>query len=336
MNDSRTVVSPLADILFSRSGVPLSTAGVTVALVALLAFAVGAGPVQAQSDEAAEQADADTLKTWSVDASASLAASQAAYREWREGGVNTLTFISSIDGTAEKRGRRWTQTHDLRLAFGIIDQQEQELRKSDDLIRLASNFRYQGDGFFAIFKPTVAANLRTQFAYGFNYTENPYSDADNVDPSNPRLNEEAPVRTSSFFSPAFIQEAVGLTYEPTDFFSVRFGSALKQTIVLDQDTRVLYDVDRDKAARLEGGADLEVNFNYELATNVRYKTRVGAFYAFNQTENPPDVIWENLVTLKVNDWLTTNFEFVALYDKNTVDAIQMKEILSVGVSFVLI
>jgi hypothetical protein len=292
--------------------------------------------VQAQDDSGEAEAEADTVGVWSVDLAASLNASQAAYREWREGGVNSLTFSSSIDGTAEKIGNRWSQTHDLRLAFGIIDQEEQMVRKSDDLIRLASNYRYRGSGFFATFKPTVAANLRTQFAYGFNYTDNPYPDA-GADPAvNPRVDQEAPVRTSSFFSPAFIQEAIGLTYEPADYFSVRLGVASKQTVVLDQDARVLYDVDRDKAARIEGGADLEVNFNREIATNVRYKSRVGAFYAVSGFEDPPDVIWENLITLKVNDWLNTNFEFVAVYDKNTVDAIQLKEVLSVGVSFVLI
>jgi hypothetical protein len=40
--------------------------------------------------------------------------------------------------------------------------------------------------------------------------------------------------------------------------------------------------------------------------------------------------------MKVNDWLSTNLEFVALYDQNTVDAIQLKEVLSVGVSFALL
>jgi hypothetical protein len=241
--------------------------------------------------------------------------------------------VSSIDATAEKQGEVWSQTHDMRLAFGLINQEEQELRKSDDLIRLASNFRYQGSGFFATFKPTVAANLRTQFATGFNYTENPYTD---LAPDNPRADDNEPVRTSSFFAPAFIQEAIGLTYEPRDWFSVRLGVASKQTVVIDEDTRVLYDVDRNQVARIEGGGDLEVNFNREIATNIRYKSRIGAFYAVNAIDSPPDVIWENLITMKVNDWLSTNLEFVALYDQNTVDAIQLKEVLSVGVSFALL
>ena len=303
-----------------------------LALLFLVLLVAGAtAPAAAQSNDA--EADTSRADAWTIDAVTSLSASQAAYREWREGGVNSVTFVSSIDATAERRTDAWSQTHDLRLAFGLINQEEQELRKSDDLIRLASNFRYQGSGFFATFKPTVAANLRTQFATGFDYTDNPYTD---LAPTNPRADDEEPVRTSSFFAPAFIQEAIGLTYEPRDWFSVRLGVASKQTVVIDPDTRVLYDVDRDRTARIEGGADLEVNVNREIATNVRYKSRLGAFYAVNAVEDPPDAIWENLITLKVNDWLSTNLEFVALFDQNVVDAIQLKEVLSVGVSFALI
>jgi len=304
----------------------------SLAVAVLLLGGAGFFSVAAAQSDGGE-ADTTNADGWTVDAVTSLSASQAAYREWREGGVNSLTFVSSIDATAEKRGEVWSQTHDARFAFGLINQEEQELRKSDDLIRLASNFRYQGSGFFATFKPTVAANLRTQFATGFNYTENPYTD---LAPDNPRADDNEPVRTSSFFAPAFIQEAIGLTYEPRDWFSVRLGVASKQTVVIDEDTRVLYDVDRDQVARIEGGGDLEVNFNREIATNIRYKSRLGAFYAVNAIDSPPDVIWENLITMKVNDWLSTNLEFVALYDQNTVDAIQLKEVLSVGVSFALL
>lgn len=322
------------DCLMTFRSPSSSLAVCTASLAGLCLLVIGwmAPSALAQSDDASE-ASPDTVDAWSVDLVTSFSGSQAAYREWREGGVNSLTFTSSIDGTAEKEGGRWTQTHDLRLSFGLINQEERSLRKSEDLIRLATNFRYRGDGFFAQFKPTIAGNLRTQFAYGFNYTDNPYVD---LAPNNPRADESAPVRTSSFFSPAFIQEAIGLTYEPTDYFSARLGVASKQTIVTDEDTRVLYSVDTDKLARVEGGADLEINFSREIATNVRYKTRVGGFYAVNQTDNPPDVIWENLITMKVNSWLSTNFEFVAMYDKDTVDAIQLKEILSVGVSFSLL
>ena len=42
------------------------------------------------------------------------------------------------------------------------------------------------------------------------------------------------------------------------------------------------------------------------------------------------------MSLRVNDWLSTELEFVALYNENVSDAVQIKEVLSVGVTFSLI
>jgi hypothetical protein len=38
----------------------------------------------------------------------------------------------------------------------------------------------------------------------------------------------------------------------------------------------------------------------------------------------------------VNDWLSTDLQFVALFDRDITNAIQLKETISVGVSFTLI
>lgn len=268
--------------------------------------------------------------TWTRNLTGNLSGSQAAYKDWQEGGLNSLSLSTSISGRAERSSRRWGQTHELRLTFGFINQEEEEFRKSEDLIRLQSSFRYKGNGFFRVLNPTIAANLRTQFAKGFDYSGNPFPSG------TPQANEDAPVQTSAFFSPAFFIESLGLTYEPAEWYSMRLAAATKQTVVLNEDLRVLYDVDLDKAARVEAGAEFAAALNREIAENVRYTSNFNAFFSFNQTDDPPDFIWENVFTMKVNSWLSTQFEFVALFDKNTTDAIQLKEVLSLGVSFVLI
>lgn len=277
----------------------------------------------------AQDASADT-SLWVRDVTGKLAGSQAAYRNWQEGGLNSVALTASINGRAEKQGTRWGQTHELRLAFGFIDQEGEEFRKSDDLIRLQSNLRYTGNGFFRIFKPTIAANGRTQFAKGFDFSGNPFPD------DAPQAGQEAPVQTSEFLAPAFFTESLGLTYEPTAWLSLRLGAASKQTVVLVQDLRVLYDVDIDQATRIEAGSEFAAGFNRELAENVRLTSNFNAFYSLNETGSLPDFIWENVLSMKVNSWLSTELEFVALYDQNTTDAVQLREVLSVGVSFVLI
>ena len=259
-----------------------------------------------------------------------FSASQAAYKDWQEGGLNSLSFSISLDGGAEKKGEMWAQAHTMRLALGFLDQEGREIRKSEDLIRLHSDLQFQGNGFFKQFNPTLAGDLRTQFASGFNYSNNPYPDG------HPRDGEDTPVQTSAFFSPGTITESLGLTYEPTESLSLLLGVASKQTIVLERDFRVLYGLDRSKTVRTEAGGQFSSNLDYDITENIRYRSQLNAFFALDQLNNPPDVIWENVLNLQVNSWLSTDLEYVAIYDEDTSKVIQMKEVISVGVTFSLL
>jgi hypothetical protein len=122
----------------------------------------------AAPDAHAQEEEIPDDGTWNSSLVGKLSGSQAAYRNWQEGGLSTLALISSVDGKFVRGGEHWIQTYELRLAFGIVQQDTLEVRKSDDLIRLGAGLQYQGDGFLRTFRPTIAAALRTQFAAGFN------------------------------------------------------------------------------------------------------------------------------------------------------------------------
>lgn len=280
------------------------------------------GPAVLTESPTSDTADAE----WNYELTGKISVSQAAYKDWQEGGVNSLAFTTSLDGAIEREGEEWAQAHSLRLVLGFIDQEDREVRKLEDLIRLQSALQYQGDGFFRYFNPTLAGNLRTQFAKGFNYSENPYPD------DHPLADEEPPIQTAAFFAPGTITESVGLTYEPVDQFSLRFGVATKQTIVTEPDLRVLYGVEEDKTVRVEAGGQFVSKLDQRLSESIRYRSQLNVFFAVNQLENPPDVIWENVINLEVNDWLSTDVEFVALFDEDTARTIQIKEVISVGLS----
>ncbi len=290
----------------------LLTLGTVVLTIVLGAAAL---PAQAQAPDPAP----DT--TWTYDVTGRLSAAQAAYRNWQEGGLNTLSVSSSIDGRAIQRTTRWKQTYEMRLVFGIIQQDTLAVRKSEDLIRLGAALQYRGDGFFRVFNPTIAAGLRTQFAEGLDYEGDPFGEG-----------REPPVKSSDFFAPATITQSLGLIYTPSDWVSQRISAAGKQTVVTIDRLRPLYDVNVDDVARWEAGVESVTALDRELFENVRLQSTLTTFLAVNQPE-PPDVLWENLLTMQVNSWLSTQVEYVLLYDDNTSTAVQMKEVLSVGVTF---
>jgi len=289
-------------------------------LVCLMLMAVPQVQAQDQDTTAAVPADG----TWNSSLTGKLSGSQAAYSNWQEGGLNTLALTSSVDGKFVRGGEHWIQTYELRLAFGLVQQDTLAVRKSDDLIRLGAGLQYQGDQFFRIFRPTISAALRTQFADGFNYDEDPFDEGRTL-----------PVKTSEFFAPAVLTQSLGLTYEPAPWIATRFGIAGKETVVRVPELRVLYDVDPDRTFLAEGGIESETTIDRELMTNVRYQSRLNLFQTLTQQE-PVDVLWENVITMQVNSRLNVGLEYVMLYDANRSDNVQIKEVLSVGISFALL
>ncbi len=272
----------------------------------------------------AQDAPADSAAMWMTEATGQLSFAQAGFRDWQEGGVNTLALSSGINGKSSRTSNRWQQTHEMRLAFGFVKQDTLDFRKAEDLIQFLSAFQYQGAGFFERFNPTFAASLRTQFAEGFNYNKDPLGQ-----------DRALPANVSAFFAPATLTQSMGLTYKPLEWLTQRLGVATKETVVTIERFRVLYGVDPEDVVRFEAGMESFTELDKEVFENVRYKARLSLFASFNKPKKP-DALWENLITMKVNRWLNVSFEFVTLYDTDITSEVQLKEVLSVGVSFILL
>ncbi|GMQ82096.1 MAG: DUF3078 domain-containing protein [Rhodothermia bacterium] len=277
--------------------------------------------VMAQDQVATDSVDA---AAWKPSIIAKVSGSQVGFQNWAEGGVNTLGLNLGIDGKLERVSGSRSQTHELRLGYGIVKQDTLDTRKSEDIIRLAMTFEFIGSGFFGKLNPTFAILVRSQFNEGFNYRENPFGDG-----------HTPPVKVSDLLSPGTFQQSIGLTYSPSDWFKQRLGIGAKETVVLIEELRPLYSVDPDKSARLELGLESFTEVDKEIFENVHYKSTLVLFAAFNKPEKP-DFLWENLVAMKVNDWLSVNLEWVVQYDTDVSSKAQFKEVFSIGVSYILI
>jgi len=286
----------------------------------LLTVGVLGSPLYAQSVQVPDSVDGG----WSVDLAGKLAGSQAAYRNWQEGGLNTLALTSTLDGRLEYETDHWVQAYNMRWSFGIIQQDTLAIRKAEDLIRMEGALRYIGSGFFRIFNPTIALGLRTQFAAGFNYDRDPLGEG-----------RTPPVKTSDLFSPATLTQSLGLTFDRGSWFSQRLSAASKETVVLIDRLRPLYDVDPTRNVLYEIGVESVTAVDREIFKNVQVQSTLTLFKAVVEPE-PVDVIWETLITMRVNSWLNVGFEWVNIYDANRSEAVQIKEVLSVGISFEII
>lgn len=257
---------------------------------------------------------------WRTGVVAKLSGSQVGFSNWQGGGINSLAFTAGIEGEAKKDTEKWQQTANIRLGIGAIKQDTLSLRKAEDVILAVYNLQYKGEGFFSKWQPTFAADLRTQFIEGFDYGQQPEA------------------KVSDLFAPAYLTQSLGLTHNVDDWFSQRFGVGAKQTVVTKEDLRPLYGFgpdELDESVRMEAGLESRTQVSRELVKNVFFKSTLSLFAAFNNLDKP-DVFWENMVTMKVNDWLQTNFELVLVYDDDVTSDVQVKEVFSVGVAFTLL
>ena len=93
--------------------------------------------------------------------------------------------------------------------------------------------------------------------------------------------------------------------------------------------------------RYEFGARAVAKFQYPIAKNIDFNTKLELFSNYLNHPERIDVDWQNMLVLKVNDWLNANIATHLIYDYdipfyNEAGAriegskVQFKEVLSIG------
>lgn len=296
-------------------------------LLALAALAALAPPALAQDEE--EPPPLTEAEGWRTSLRSGLHFTQAAYRNWQEGGINALALTATTNGQFARRFNGFKQTHDLRLAFGLLKQDTLAVRKADDLIRYAFALQYTELGRF---QPTLGTEVRTQFAAGFDYKPT----AEKYPTLAERIEPGERLKVSDLLAPAVWTQALGITYEPDGWYKVRFGLGAKETIVLIERLRPVYGNRPDQAVRFEVGFEALAEVRREIVENVSLVSRLGLFRPFESLDELPDGTWENTITMKVNDFLNVTLALEALLDRDVSRALQLREVLAIGLSVALL
>ena len=259
----------------------------------------------------------DTLKGWENDWVINLNGAQASFDNWSEGGVNTISGTFSTNYTKIYRS-------DL-FAFGIRINGRYgqarfngDTRKSDDLftIRTRSAFGFTDRTRLSAYGTVM---LRTQFRDGFEY--------------NAKLNPAgADSLISSFFAPAYITEGIGISFTAEKSVQMEAGLGLKQTIVMQENLASHYGLNNGETLRFEGGLTTGITYQKEVVKNVQYNTDIETFTNLLHPINETDVYWTNEFIGKINSTIRASLQFELRYDHDFSTDVQLKQVLSAGVS----
>ena len=271
-------------------------------------------------------------KSWTHGGFVGLNVSQSHFSNWTSGGQDNVNGISTFKYSANylKGKSKWDNNIDLALGYSYFDFDMKPL-KTDDRINISSLYGYDvvKDELFI----TANLNFQSQFADGFDYK---------TDSTN---------KISKFLAPAYLTVGLGAQYTPSSWFSLNLAPASgRLTIVNDEELSAAgaFGVTPGKIFRMELGAQLIANVNYEIFKNVIFTSKLVVFYDYMQTREfnaldkeygcRLDFDWDNAIVMKVNDWLNCNVTARLIYDEDIRPIegdsfLQFKEVLSVGISY---
>ncbi|MCU0472941.1 MAG: DUF3078 domain-containing protein [Bacteroidales bacterium] len=284
---------------------------------------------------------ADTTQGWKKGGIFAVNLAQTSLTNWAAGGQNSVAIngMFSVFANLKKGKSRWDNSLDL--GYGLLKQGATGYRKTDDKVDFLS--KYGRQAFSNVFYAALL-NFKTQMQPGYNY-----------------IDATTKNKISDLFAPAYLLIALGLDYKPNAYFSAFIAPlTAKFTFVTDPDLYNLPDgafgVAHGAKSKSEMGGYLRAiyskgDFKGEFMKNIVFTTKIDLFS--NYAENPQniDINWENLILMKVNKFITVNFNTHLIYDDNisvsfdrnndgTTEAdelvkskIQFKEILGVGFSY---
>ncbi len=258
----------------------------------------------------------DTLKGWDQSWVASLNGSQAAYENWSQGGSNSISGTASSIVTLIYKKDLFSYGFRVNLKYGQSNTKGQGVRKTNDLIQIQNRFNYLFDE-DGVWSGYGVIGFRTQFDKGYKYST---------------TDGTPDVLISDFMAPAYINEGIGVAYDPTPAFTFQAGLGLKQTIVTDDSLSTTYGLDAGENFKSEGGITTGINFEKEVFENILYTSSLETFTNLLIPISETDVMWSNELVGQINRIVSASIQFEMRYDNDFSSKIQLKQVLSAGVS----
>ncbi len=266
------------------------------------------------------QEEVNDSTNWDIGGMSSFTFSQVSLTNWAAGGESSLSGNAFVNLFAKYKKGKSAWDNNLVLGYGLVKQGDQDVRKSDDRIDLSSKYGRQATEHIYY---SFLFNFKTQMTKGYLYPQ------DSV--------------ISNFMAPGYILLSLGMDYKPGDHFSLYISPLTdKMTIVKEEIFAESYGLEKGKSVRSEIGGFLKMTFQKDVIENVNFLTKLDLFTNYADNPQNVDVSWEVVIAMKINKWLTANFNTHLIYDDdimiddgegNLAPRLQFKEVFGAGLSF---
>ena len=258
----------------------------------------------------------DTIgKGWKKGGNISFLFNQAAFNnEWTGGGVSSYAGGLSINYDCNYKKNDWVWDNKFFGAYGLSKiKGAPRATKTDDRIEITSLLgkKASGEWYYSAF-----TNFRTQFDSGFDAVSG--------------------VRTSHFFSPAYLQFGPGMLWKKSDNLKVNIAPATSRLIFVDNHFTQFgpsFGVKQGETSRFEFGAALNAYYKVNLMENVSMENILNLYSNYLDKPQNVDVDYQMNLVMKVNKYISANLSFQAIYDDNTIAKVQVREVFGLGINY---
>lgn len=254
---------------------------------------------------------------WKHSVVSALTVTQISFKDWAQGGENALSWTARLDGKSTLDDTAFTLGNSYKMVYGQAKIGQTKSRKTEDRIELESVLTYK---LGIHVNPYVGATLKTQFSTGVT-----------IDAAG----NETPV--SKFFDPGYLTQSAGVGYQPAKEVKTRFGVALREiatsaywTYANDPKTPPQ---DRVKI-RVDGGFESVTDVELKLDDNLLIRSKLELF---SPIRKPSDATlrMDNALTATINKYMVVIVNVMLINDERASTRLQVKEMLSLGLSYTL-
>jgi len=250
---------------------------------------------------------------WTKKGNISLLLNQSAFNNWAAGGIDNIAGNLGLNYDFNYIKGDITWDSKIIAAYGITKIDGGDQQKTDDRFELNSLVGKKAKGFWYY---SLFVNFKTQMDSGFD--------------------KEFGIKTTHFFSPAYLQLGPGMLWKKSDNLKVNIAPATSRLILVhDHFTQAgpSFGVEQGKTSRFELGASIAAYYKINIMENVSMENILNLYS--NYLENPQNVDLDytmNLV-MKINNYLSANLAFQTIYDDNAYQGFQTREVFGLGVNY---
>lgn len=262
----------------------------------------------------AQETVKDTVKHWTKKGNISLLFNQSSYnKQWLGGGTSNVAGNFGLNYDFNYKNGDVVWDNKFILAYGLSKiKGDIKTAKTDDRLELNSLWGKTASGqwYYSIF-----FNFKSQLDTGF--------DKNNM-------------KISHFFSPAYFQFGPGMLWKKSNNLSVNFAPAAAKLIVVHNhftDLGPSFGVLQGDNSRFEFGASISAYYKFSVMANVSIENRLNLYSNYLDTPQNVDVDYQMNVVMKINKYLSANVALQAIYDDNSIQAVQMREVFGLGVNY---